>query len=137
MNNEIMIHKKYNELTIEKIIKKPDTQKYKSWDTKLWVRCKCSCGKIIEVPWYGVKNNLIKSCGHLQAEQGKLNIEKSKETNPTPTAIYLTYKDKTMNISEWSKELNIPRTTIMYRLSKNLPIEKILEKKEEENRDET
>jgi hypothetical protein len=44
-----------------------------------------------------------------------------------------------MNISEWSKETGIPRSTIAYRISKELPIEKVLERKDddEQNQEES
>ena len=53
----------------------------------------------------------------------------------THNATYITHNGKTMNITEWSRETGIPRTTIMYRLSKELPVEKVLERKDsnEEN----
>ena len=40
--------------------------------------------------------------------------------------IYLTYEDKTFSLSEWSNELNIPKSTIDRRYRKGLPIEQIL-----------
>lgn len=122
--------KVFNELTIKKVIPKPKhIEKYKSWNTGVWVECKCSCGKIIQVPFYGVKNGLIKSCGHYRREKAAETLEKNKENNPTPNAIYITHNGETKNISEWSKETGIPRTTIMYRLNKEMPVEKILERK--------
>lgn len=40
---------------------------------------------------------------------------------------FLTFNGKTLTISQWSRELNIPKSTIEYRLyCKKLPIEKIL-----------
>lgn len=120
----------FNELTIRKFIKKPKTDKYKSWNTSIWVHCDCSCGcpEGVDAPLYGVTHGYIKSCGHLRAEKAADSIEKNR--NSTATAIYLTHEDKTMNISEWSKETGIPRSTITYRMNKGLPIEKILERKE-------
>lgn len=119
----------FNELTIRSFIDKPDTDKYKSWNTSKWVHCECSCGNEIDVPLYGVVKGIIKSCGHLRAEKAAENLAEVRRTHPNPTAIYLTFENKTMNISEWSKETGIPRTTIMYRIEKNMPIEKILERK--------
>ena len=84
----------------------------------------------IDVPLYGVTHGYIKSCGHLRTEKALTQLERAKKDNPTPTAIYLTYNGKTMNISEWSKETGIPRSTISYRINKELPIEKVLERKE-------
>lgn len=122
--------KKYNELTIEEIIPRPENEeKYKSWNTGKWVRCRCSCGKIIDVPLYGVEKGLIKSCGHYRKEVAAKNLEKVKEENPTPNAVYLTHNGKTQNVTEWSRETGIPRTTILYRISRELPVEKILERK--------
>lgn len=129
INDVNEINKTYNELTIKGFIKKPNTDKYKSWNTGSWVHCSCSCGNFVDAPLYGIKNGFIKSCGHLRAEKAAKVLEENKKNNPTPTAIYLTHNNKTMNISEWSEETGIPRTTIMYRMKKELPIEKILEKK--------
>lgn len=126
--NEV-INVTFNELTVKKFVNKPDTDKYKSWNTSIWVCCECSCGKSIDVPLYGVTSGLIKSCGHLRAEKASDSLARLRQTHPNPRAIYLTFEDKTMNISEWSKETGIPRTTIMYRMEKNMPIEKILERK--------
>lgn len=122
--------KVFNELTIKKIIPKPKhITKYKSWNTGLWVECECSCGEIIQVPLYGVKNEFIKSCGHYRKEKAAETLKKNKEHNPTPNAVYITYNGQTKNISEWSEETGIPRTTIMYRLNREMPVEKIFEKK--------
>ena len=129
---EQLINKTFNELTIKEFIERPDTEKYKSWNTGQWVRCDCSCGESIEAPLYGVKKGLIKSCGHLRKEQAIATLEKSRELNPTPTAIYLTHNNKTLNLTEWSKETGIPRSTIMYRYSKGLSPEKILERREDD-----
>lgn len=127
---ENLTDKVFNELTIKKIIPKPQNiEKYKSWNTGIWVKCECSCGEIIEAPLYGVKNGFIKSCGHYRREKAAETLKKNKESNPTPNAIYLTYQGKTQNITEWSKETGIPRTTIMYRMDKEMPVEKILERK--------
>lgn len=131
--SNVIINATYNELTIQDFIKKPDTEKYKSWNTNVWVHCRCSCGKEVDVPLYGVTNGLIKSCGHLKSMKAAEQLEKIRQENPTPTAIYLTHKGRTMNISDWSKETKIPRSTIAYRMSKGLPPEKILERKEEDN----
>lgn len=126
-----VINKTFNELTIRKFINKPETNKYKSWNTSIWVECECSCdkNKRIQVPLYGVTHGFIKSCGHLRAEKAVESIEKNR--NSTATAIYLTYDGKTMNISDWSKETGIPRSTIAYRMNKEMPIEKVLERKDD------
>jgi hypothetical protein len=127
----------FNELTVRKFIKKPKTDKYKSWNTSVWVHCECSCGEEIDVPLYGVTHGYIKSCGHVRREKAMESIEKNR--NSTVNAVYLTYEGKTMNISEWSKETGIPRSTIAYRISKELPIEKVLERKDddEQNQEES
>lgn len=127
---ESLNNKVFNELTIKEVIPKPKhIHKYKSWNTGKWVRCECSCGEIIEAPLYGVKNGFIKSCGHYRKEKAAETLEKNKQNNPTPNAVYLTFKGETKNISEWSKDTGIPRSTIMYRMAKEMPIEKILERK--------
>lgn len=128
-----VIGRTYNELTIKSFIERPKTDKYKSWNTNTWVRCKCSCKKEVDVPLYGVIHGLIKSCGHYRSEKAAETLAHIKEANPTPNAVYLTYMGKTQNITEWANETGIPRTTIMYRLSKELPIEEVLRRKESEN----
>lgn len=131
MKETNIIKQTFNELTILEYIGRPDTEKYKSWNTGQWVKCRCGCGEIVELPLYGVKNGYIKSCGHLRKEKASITLEENKKNNPTPTAIYLTFKDKTLNISDWSKETGIPRSTIMYRISKELSTNKILERRDE------
>lgn len=126
---EQVIDVQFNELTVKKFIDKPETDKYKSWNTKVWVECECSCGETIQVPLYGVTHGHIKSCGHLRREKAAEILQENKKANPTPTAIYLTHEGKTLNISEWAKETGIPRSTITYRNSKGLPVDKILERK--------
>lgn len=127
MENEI--DKVYNELTIQEVIDRPpNEEKYKSWGNT-WVKCKCSCGETVIAPLYGVKHDFIKSCGHLRKDKATELIDKIHKENPAPNARYLTYDDKKMNISEWSKETGIPRTTILSRLDKEWPIEKVLEQK--------
>jgi hypothetical protein len=66
----------FNELTVRKFIKKPKTDKYKSWNTSVWVHCECSCGEEIDVPLYGVTHGYIKSCGHVRREKAMESIEK-------------------------------------------------------------
>lgn len=129
---EQLINTQINELTIKKFIDKPNTDKYKSWNTSIWVQCDCSCGEKIDVPLYGVTNGLIKSCGHLRREKAAAILEENKKVTPTPTAVYLTYNGKTQNLSEWAKETGIPRSTIAYRMSKELPVERILERKDDD-----
>lgn len=124
-----LINMTFNELTIREFIKKPKTNKYKSWNTNTWVKCDCSCGNTIDVPLCGVTKGRIKSCGHLRINKAIKQLQIIKEQNPTPTAINLTYEGKTQNISQWSEETGIPRSTIKYRYDKGLPIEKILERK--------
>ena len=129
INGKNIINETFNELTIRKFVDKPDTNKYKSWNTKVWVHCECSCGKEIKAPLYGVVHGLIKSCGHLRAEKALAQLNSFKENNPPPNAVYLTHDNKTMNITEWSKETGIPRSTITYRMDKGMPPEKVLERK--------
>lgn len=128
---ENIIKQTFNELTIEELITPPDTDKYRSWRSKQWVRCTCSCGNTVEVPLYGVTKGYIKSCGCYRSKQAAKTLQKIKQHNPTPNAKYLTHNGQTMNLTDWSKETGIPRTTIMYRLGKQLPIDKILAKKDE------
>ena len=129
------VNKTYNELTIKKYISKPkEVNKYQSWNSSTWVKCQCSCGNYIDLPLNAVQKGYIKSCGHLRVQNAVARLEECRDS--THNAIYLTYDNKTLNIAEWSKETGIPRTTIMYRVSKNMPIEKILERidsREEKN----
>ena len=124
------IEKTYNELTIKKIIDRPNGEtKYKSWGN-VWAECKCSCGETTFAPLYGVTHGYIKSCGHIRKNMAVELLTKAHKGKPALNARYITYKGKTKNISEWSKETGISRTTILNRLNKNLPIEKVLEKTE-------
>lgn len=124
------IEKTYNELTIKKIIDRPDgEERYKGWGN-VWTECECSCGETMIAPLYGVTHGIIKSCGHLRKDMAVELLTKIHKGKPAPNAKYLTYKGKTMNISNWSKKTGIPRTTIISRLDKGLPIEKVLEKTE-------
>lgn len=124
------LNRTYNELTIKNFIEKPNTEKYKSWNTSIWVHCECSCGCLegVDVPLYGVKNGFIKSCGHLRKQNAINELDKCR--NSKHSEICLTYNDKTLNISEWAEETGIPRTTIIYRLNKGLPVEQVLRKKD-------
>lgn len=122
-----IIGKTFNQLTIEDVVPKPDTEKYSSWNTSLWVRCKCTCGNIIEVPFYGINNELIKSCGCLKAK-----LDKEKLKNQNKIGILLTYNGETKNLLQWSKDLGIKYSTIKYRYAHGMPPNKILEKKDNE-----
>lgn len=51
---------------------------------------------------------------------------KEQNNNKRQTEHLLEYKGKIQNISQWAIELNISRNSINSRISKNLPIEKIL-----------
>ena len=125
---EQIVGRTINELKIKARIPRPDTDKYRSWNTNNWVRCECSCGKIVELPEYGVVAGIIKSCGHYRSKKAAETLAKIKEDNPTPTAVYITYEGKTMNISEWSKETGIPRSTLEYRINQQLPLDKVFRK---------
>jgi hypothetical protein len=124
-----------NELTVLSYSDKPeDSNKYKSYGGP-WVKCECSCGKIIVVPLYGIKRGFIKSCGHLKGQQGKINLKEYYKTHAPSNANYLTIDGETKNISEWSKITGVPRTTILYRLNKNVPLKELFTR--ESNNDET
>ena len=126
---EDIINKTFNELTILECIDRPETAThYKSWNTNNWVRCKCSCGNIIEYPLFGVCHGIIKSCGHKKVEKAIENLSKVRREIPPLNSVYLSYKGETLSISEWSRKLGIPRTTIIYRLRQNQPMEQVLEK---------
>ena len=130
MEKEKYINKKYDDLTIKEFISRPigDTR-YSSWGD-IWVSCDCKCGRVAKLPFYGVVNGYISSCGCLRKKQAKKTLEQNRLTNPRPTEILITLDGVTKNISEWSKERNIPRSTIRYRLNNELPINKVLERKE-------
>lgn len=51
------------------------------------------------------------------------------QNNNKRTNRYITYKGKTQTLGQWSKELNIPRDTLSYRLDKGWDIEQILKGK--------
>ena len=130
MNNEnITIGSTINELTIVEFIKKPDEcDKYKSYPGA-WVKCKCSCGKEVVAPLYGIKRGMIKSCGHYKGMSGAKVLERFHKTHPEqPNAIYYEYDGETKNISEWSRITGIPRTTLMYRINNNFKPKDIFKK---------
>lgn len=126
---EDIINKQYNELTVKEHVPDPGNGKYRSWNTNNWVRCRCSCGRYIEAPLYGVTHGLIKSCGHYRSQKAAETIKKIKEQYPAPNAVYLTHDGITKNISEWSRETGIPRTTILYRMNRQMPSGEILKRK--------
>ena len=126
MNKDI-IGSTIHELTIESYCDKPDNSKYKSYPDP-WVKCKCSCGNEIIAPLYGIKKGLIKSCGHLKGQQGGENLKEYYKSHEPSNAVYLTVDGETKNISEWSRITNIPRSTLIYRIEKNLSIEEIFKK---------
>jgi hypothetical protein len=117
-----------NELTILSYSDKPDNEdKYKAYGGP-WVRCQCSCGKEIVAPLYGIKRGFIKSCGHLKGRQGGEVLKEYHKTHDPANANYLTIDGETKNISEWSRITGIPRTTILYRLNKNVPLKNLFDK---------
>ena len=129
--NQIALGVTINELTILSYSNKPDDyEKYKSYGGP-WVRCQCSCGNEIIAPLYGIKNGLIKSCGHLKGQQGSERLKQYYETHDAVNAVYLTIEGETKNISEWSRITGVPRTTILYRLNKKVPLEKLFEKEKD------
>ena len=125
--NEITLGITINELTILSYSNKPDNNKYKSYGGP-WVRCQCSCGNEVIAPLYGVKHGLIKSCGHFKGQQGGETLKKYYQTHDPANTSYLTIDGETKNISEWSRITGVPRTTILYRLSKNVPLNKLFDK---------
>ena len=125
--NEIKLGIVVNELKILSYSNKPDDSKYKSYGGP-WVRCQCSCGNEIIAPLYGIKHGLIKSCGHLKGQQGAKTLQEYYKTHDPVNANYLTIDGETKNISEWSRITGIPRTTILYRLNKNVPLNKLFDK---------
>ena len=128
---EIKLGITINELTILSYAIKPDTSKYESYGGP-WVRCQCSCGKELIAPLYGIKHGLIKSCGHLKGQKGSETLKKYHEQNEPVNATYLTVNGETRNISEWSRISGIPRTTILYRLNRNMPLDQVFKKGEED-----
>lgn len=130
---EIKLGTTINELTIESYSQKPSDMedKYKSYGGP-WVRCKCSCGKEIVAPLYGIKKGFIKSCGHLKGEYGGEVLKKYHEEHEPVNSVYLTIDGETKNISEWSRITGIPRSTILYRMNKKMPPNKIFEKEKQD-----
>jgi hypothetical protein len=130
MNDEldIKVGTIINELEILAFTNKPDDTKYKSYGPP-WVRCRCSCGKEIIAPLYGIKRGFIKSCGHLKGTSGSAILKKYYEDHDKPTSTYLTINGETRNVSEWSRLSGIPRTTLMYRIKKQYPISKLFDKR--------
>lgn len=121
----------YNRLTIEEHISKPEgIEKYQSWKSNDWVRCTCKCGNEVLAPFNAIRKGYIKSCGCLRAECASAILEECRDS--THNAINLEYNNEIHNIAEWSRITGIPRSTILYRLSKEMPVEKVLERKEDE-----
>lgn len=121
----------YNMLTIQEHISKPDNiDKYQSWNSNDWVRCTCECGKEVFAPFNAVQKGYIKSCGCLRTQRAIDTLNECRDS--THSAINLEYNNEVHNIAEWSRITGIPRTTISYRLSKEMPIEKVLERREDE-----
>ncbi len=119
----------YHELTIQELIPKPTGGKYRTWNTPTWVRCKCSCGKVVDLPFRGVKDGIIKSCGHLRHDRGvKYGKYLASTRTEPPHVVYIDYMGKRQSISDWAKEYGIARTTLMYRLKRGYPMEYALMK---------
>lgn len=118
----------YNELEIISGIDTPPMpHKYFAWDFGGWVKCKCSCGNIIDLPYYGVRNGKIKSCGHLRAERSRETLEKNKQSvNFTERLVMLKFGGKEHNITEWSRITGIPKSTLRYRYKQGYSPKKIL-----------
>lgn len=131
--NEITLGITVNELKILSYSNKPTDQenKYKNYGGP-WVHCQCSCGNEIIAPLYGIKKGFIKSCGHLKGKQGGEVLKKYYQDNEPANATYLTIDGETKNLSEWSRITGIPRTTLLYRLNKNMPLDQVF-KKENDN----
>jgi len=132
-DDEIKLGVTVNELEIISYSNKPeDYKKYESYGGP-WVRCRCSCGKEIVAPLYGIKNGFIKSCGHLKGQQGAQKLKEYYENHDAVNATYLTVEGETKNITEWSRITGIPRTTILYRLNKKLPLKEVFKKEIDED----
>lgn len=122
-----------NKLKIISYCDRPeDNDKYKDYGGP-WVRCECSCGNEIVAPLYGIEKELIKSCGCFKGQQGAKVLKKYYKTHDPVNSNYLTIDGVTRNISEWSKITGVPRTTILYRLSKNVPLDKLFNKESDDN----
>lgn len=133
MENEIALGITVNDLTILSYSNKPtDEKKYKDYGGP-WVKCQCSCGNEVIVPIYGIKKGFIKSCGHRKGQQGGKNLQKYYQDHDPVNSTYLTVDGETRNISEWSKITGIPRTTLLYRISKNMPLEQVFKKEVSDN----
>lgn len=120
-----------------KEIPRPDTNKYSSWGKNLrWGLYQCPiCGKAFNAPVYGIEKGLISSCGCTIIHNGTNNLNKYREINKKhPHGKYITYNDKTLNLTEWSRLTNIPRSTISNRLKKGLPMEEVFKEYEENNK---
>ena len=135
--HEIKIGDTINELTILSYVDKPkDEEKYKSYGG-MWVKCQCSCGNELTAPLYGIQRGFIKSCGHLKGQQGGETLKEYYKTHDAVNANYLTIDGETKNISEWSKITGIPRTTIIYRLNKNVPLKNLFDKENNNDQETT
>lgn len=129
MKKKNIIGSKFNELTVIKYIKKPDTNKYKDYPGP-WVECRCSCGAKVKVPLYALKKNLVKSCGHYKGQIGGETLKRYYKDHDPSNTIYITYNQETKSVSDWSRDTGIPRTTIAYRINQNLPLDQVFKKEE-------
>ncbi len=126
-----MIGQTFNELTILEFIERPKDSKYKSWGDMVWVRCKCSCGAIVEYPLRAVSRNIVKSCGHVRKEKASKHLEEYKKTHDHPSCVYITYHGERRSISEWARITGVARTTIMYRMNHGYPLEEVFKRRDD------
>ena len=119
-----------------KNVPRPDTEKYRSWNSKKWAEYECPiCGQRFQAPVYGVENGHIKSCGCTKAKQGSDNLKQYWNKKPKhPNGRYITLGKEKHNISEWSKITGIPRSTITDRNNKGLKPKEILKEYYELNK---
>ena len=120
----------YGLLTVIKQVENPHNGRYNSWRPKIWFMCKCSCGKTVDVPERALLTGVVRSCGHLRAAMATERSQRIKKIGHI-----ITYKDKTMNLSDWARETGIPYSTIKSRYKRGLAPKMILKEYVDEQKE--
>lgn len=118
---KVQIGEEYGMLKVLKQVENPNNGRYKSWRPKVWFRCRCTCGKEVDVPERALITNAVRSCGHLRAAMATDRNQRIKKIGHV-----FTYEGKTMNLSDWSRETGIAYSTIKSRYNKGLAPKMIL-----------
>ena len=100
MRNYLIEGKKFGNLTLIKELPMVPGRNHK------WL-CRCDCGNFCDVYDFNLLRGNTKSCGCLLYR-------------------YITYQNKTLNMTEWAREVGISYWALAKRISRGWPIEKAL-----------